>query len=201
MGKSKWVIALLAVMSLLIAGCGKTKLPAACEEPTLFIEKDGAVTVFFVGEFDRDYYDLDELKSMAESDIEEFNKHNFLAGDPDAELLNVCETAEGSGIVNVIGRFPNADAYTEYMDEEHLFIGTVGEAFAEGCDDVTLASVKKGEMILSEAKPENKLIITDEQLKVICPGKVAAVSGGAQIVSDDIVDTAGCEGMVYILLK
>ena len=70
----KRVLAAVCICFLLmmLAGCGGAGVPDTVETTTICIDKKGGVTYYLAGAFDREYYQLEELTSMAEKEAAEF---------------------------------------------------------------------------------------------------------------------------------
>ena len=67
-------LCLLTCSILLLAGC----LGSVPEENTIAVNKRGEITSTIVEDFDKDFYDADELESEIEAELAEYNK-NFAA--------------------------------------------------------------------------------------------------------------------------
>ena len=112
---------LLICMLSILAGCGGS-VPA---ESTIALDKKGKITDTIVEEFDKDFYDSEELQSEIESELAEYNK-NFAA---DHVTLKKFEVKDGTATLQLV--FDGSEYYEDYM-EMTLFTGTVAEARAEG---------------------------------------------------------------------
>lgn len=202
MGKFGRVAILLCLCSAFLAGCGRTKAPDAIDAPTVSIGKKGQVTVWQVGEFDREDYVLSELKAMAVEEAARFN----VAVQKNAAVAveGVDSLPDGSGRVMVVYKFDGWESCSEFLEED-LFYGTVKEALLKGFDaNVNLKNAKDGGAFTGEQlrqSTDKYLVITDIKANIYCSGKVAYISGDAVLNQDGSVDTSGVEGVAYILLK
>lgn len=210
-------LATLVLLAVLISGCGQAG-PETLEESTLVIFTDGRLTAYLVGEFDKSYYDLTELATMAQEEAAEFG------GSQDSAPVKMesVETAEdGSNRVVVTYSFDSAESYEEFI-EDTLFYGTVEEALAQGYGSgASLQNVNDGFIMtgqdLSQVQGKHLVIFcpkqveaaadqeTEKHLIIYCPEQVEYLSRGAVLNRDGSVDISWIEGTesapVYILLS
>jgi uncharacterized lipoprotein YajG len=59
--------------AFMLAGCGTAKVPDVVDVTSLAISEDGQITSYLVDVFDKDYYDISELKTMALEDAADYN--------------------------------------------------------------------------------------------------------------------------------
>lgn len=194
--------AALCLCLALLAGCGEAKVPDVVDAPSVSVGKEGDVTVWQIGVFDREDYVLSELRAMA---VEEAGRFNSARQKDAAVAVEKVEALEdGSNKVVVQYRFDGWDSCTAYLEEE-LFCGTVSEAALRGLGTgVTMKSVKDGAPLSEEElmqATDSYLIVTAMKANVYCPGKVTHISDGAAVNSDGSIDTSGAEGRTYILYK
>lgn len=196
--------AVCCLLTVALAGCGSVKVPDVIEAPTVSVSNKGQISVWLVGDFGKDYYDLSELTAMAAEEAAEFNASVGNEGREAVTLEKVETLPDNESKVVVSYRFDGWESYTAF-NEETLFYGTVGEAIQEGFDTkIVLRNVEDNTLIAGEQfrqASEKHVIITDVKADIYCPGKVTYVSGGAVLNADGSVDTAQAEGTVYILLK
>ena len=191
------------LLAVLLSGCGKAAEPVEITEPTLVISGDGRVTAYLVGEFDKSYYDLSELKAMAEEEAARYGSasQNGLAP---VTVTSVEAAQDGSGRIVVAYGFDSADSYKGFIGNE-LFYGTVEDAVAQGyVPDGFLQGVGGGApMTVKNLKEEKSrhLIVTDAAAVIYCPEKVTHMSMGAVLKEDGSVDVSQVEDLAYILLR
>lgn len=188
---------------LTLAGCGRAKVPDVMNETSIAIAKDGTVTSYLVEDFDKEYYDISELASMAITEAADYNTQNQ-TGEMVLVTVDKVEVLEdGSGKVMVTHKYNNSETFTDYNDSV-LFYGTVQEAVNAGYGLDAVKSVKD-DTILSEEElvqnAEKHVIITKEKVKIYCPEKVTHVSEGAAVVADGSVDATQAQDTVVILMK
>ena len=82
-------IAGLMLCLLMFAGCGVAKIPDTVTEASLIIDREGSITSYIAGVFDRDYYDLNDLKKMAQEEVAAYNTANQTGQSALVELKGV----------------------------------------------------------------------------------------------------------------
>ena len=90
------------------------------------ILKDGQVTCCIIDGFEKDYYDLDELRQMAVEETSHFNGE-YKQNGGSASVLEVARLDEAQNMVRVTYRFSGGDVYTAFFSEK-MYYETVGEA-------------------------------------------------------------------------
>lgn len=193
--------AALCLTVILLAGCGQVSVPETIEEPTLVLDKDGGVTAYLVGEFDKSYYDLSELLKMAREEAAEYGLNQDGAARVTVDKVEAAQDGGSRVVVSYV--FDGTKSYEEYIGDS-LFYGTVGEALAQGYAGVAMESIKDegtltGEELAQET--DKHLIVTDTKAWIYCPGRVEYISSGAVMNDDGSVNASEAEGPVYILLK
>lgn len=193
----------VCLFAALLSGCGQAEGPKEITVPTLVIDGDGGVTAYLVGEFDKSYYDLSELKAMAEEEASAFSGASQ-NGKAAVTVESVEAVLDGSNRIVVTYRFDSADSYKGFIGNE-LFYGTVEEALARGyIQDVILQSAEGGAPVNREVLEKEKdrhLIITNAAAVIYCPNKVTHMSMGTVLQEDGSIDVSQSDGLVYILLK
>lgn len=197
----------IALMALMMTGCGEAKVPNTIDKPMISISKSGEVTEYLVGEIDgKDYYSLSELSSMAAEEAARYNTINQTGTTTPVKLEKVETLATGTGNICIVYRYDSAESYTGF-NEGSLFYGTVEEAVAQGYSiDISLksASDKKEDILTTDQVKQavdKRLIIAPQGVYVYCPGKVEYISLNAVMAEDGSVNGTVAEGPVYILLK
>ena len=197
MKKRVLAAACICFLLMMLAGCGGAGVPDTVETTTICIDKKGGVTYYLAGAFDREYYQLEELTSMAMREAAEFCKS---AGASAVTVEKAELVPEDGDRVVITYRFDSCDTFEGFNDSV-LFYGTIGEAKEAGYAVNVVLTNDKGEEIPLDADTDRKVIITDAKALVYCPAKVTGVSGGAVLKEDGCVDTTAAEGTVTILLK
>ena len=202
MRKHGRLMAALCLCVAFLSGCGEAKVPEIVDTPSVAVSKEGEVTVWQVGLFDKADYVLSELQTMATQEAAQFNSDS---GKASAVTVDKVEALEGgSGKVVVAYRFDGWESASAFLEEE-LFFGTASEAALAGrTAGMTLESVKDGAPYSEEQlgqDADEKVVITDIKANIYCPGKVTHITPGASVNSDGSIDTSGVEGAVCILYR
>ena len=202
-----WIFLAASILS----GCGRAKVPDVITEPALAIDRDGSVTVYLVGEFDKSYYDLSELEAAAQQEAAEYRK-SVPNGEKAVTVEGVQAVPDGNGRIVLAYRFDGADSYEGFIKAQEteplgdvLFYGTVRDALSAGYEiNMPLAEAQSGETLTPEQIREQSgkhLIVTDASAVIYCPYGVGYLSEGAVLREDGGVDGNAADGVVYILLK
>lgn len=193
------------VCLLLLTGCGGTRMPDTIDKTTLSVEEEGKVTAYLVESFDKEYYNVEELKTMAVEEAAAYNTE-AAAGEVVPITVEGVELLESGDMVKVTYQYSDAETF-ELHTEGILFYGTVAEALLAGydMDAVSMSSVKDGAAVASEwvttEAVDKHILITDQKAQVYSPYKVTHISEGAVYKENGSVDTTQAEGEVYILMK
>lgn len=206
MNRLQKAILLGASCVLALGGCGSAKVPDTIDNTSIIVNGDGTVTSYVVDIFDKDYYSIDELQTMAAEEVAEYNEANATAENANAPAITLekVELLEDSDKVMVLHQYDGAESYADFNDGV-LFYGTVGQAVANGYDlDVDLIKANGTETMDSETLKSNSqknILITDEKAFIYCPKKVAYVSHEAVMNEDGSVDATQSDSYIYILMK
>ena len=189
---------------LLLSGCGSAKLPETIENTTVAVDSKGVVTSFLVDSFDKAYYNVNELASMAAEDVADYNAEHPVTEEALLKVEKVELLADGSKVM-VQHVYNDSTVYEDYNGQE-LFFGTVNEAQLAGYDlSALLTSVKDGTPLSQEElmkKPDKThVLITDVKADIYCPYKVTHVGDGVVYREDGSVNTGEVDGIVVILMK
>lgn len=191
----------LCLTAVFLTGCGQAGVPEEIETSAIAVSGKGKITAYLVADFDKAYYDLSELTSMATEEAAEFNAAKQ-AGDVASVVVEKVELL-GEAKVKLTYQFDSWKVYSEF-NEGMLFYGTVKEAAEKGyTSGAVLKSVKDGSVMSEEELLQNgdkMLIVTDAAADIYCPEKVTHVSDGASLNEDGSV-AVQTENIVYILLK
>lgn len=195
MRKSVCFCLLICMLSVLI-GCGGS-VP---NESTIAVDKKGKITDTIVEEFDKDFYDSEELQGEIESELAEYNK-NYAT---DHITMKKFEVKDGTATLQLV--FDGSEYYEDYT-ETTLFNGTVAEAQAGGYElngellDADGAKLSLGDL---DGADEAKVLVmeTDETVKVEVPGTILAVSAGGNVNVTGKKQAAVADGgLSYIIYK
>lgn len=200
--------ACLLLLGLLLTGCGEQEeVYEPVTSNTIEVTEEGRLIAYIVEDFEKEYYDINELAEMVRTEIDAYNAKkpslSTQAGQVPVLVDKVMMAEDGSAKAVVALNFQSTAAYEDYMGKE-VFFGTVSEALEAGYElDEKLFDVKKG-----EALPANKLerngkrtiLIVEDSVSVRPGEKVLYLSNNAALTAEGYVDAAG-EGLKYIVTK
>ncbi len=183
--------------AVLMTACG-TSSP---EVTTIEIDKEGAVTSVIYEEFKEDYLSVDELKGMADSEIEAYNSEYI---SPRITLGEV-ELDEEGGFVKLSMTFKSAEDFSNF-NEETVFYGTLEEARQSGYS-ISSNLVNKGgdapEDGYVDEHSGNHIVITTDKANFKTPYSIKYMSKGVLLLNDKeavLQDTTG-ESVQLLLAK
>lgn len=168
----------LLMLSMLFAmtGCGRKQADA---EAGLTITKEGRITSVLAGSFEKEYYDVEELREMIQLEVAQYNQK---AGRQGIELQSL--ELNGENCVAVLN-YQSAEDYASY-NEVPFFVGTVKEAVDAGVDlSVTLTAAGKDVAIGRaeiEAMEDYYLVVWYGDMPVATPGKICYYGDNLQIL-------------------
>ena len=191
---------LLAGEACLLSGCGKSA--DKYERTTFIFGKDQSVEVIYVEDFDRDYYDAQELEEQVDAQISSFNS---LFTKVDRKSLSV---EDGKARLDL--SFTDSDAYEDFNDVP-LYYGTLAGAGQKGYDTASFiglsSTAKKGEPLsASEATDMDDVpvIIVCEPGDLITTANIAYVSDNVSVDGKkraSVSDTVSEEAPALIILE
>ena len=161
----------LAIAGLL-TGCGKS---LEADRDTVYVQKKGTVTSAAISDFDKDYYDEEELKKYVDERVADYQEQHG----EDSVSIDKFSVEEG-----VAKLYINYKGYEEYQDfnEVTLFSGTVPQALAEGFDfNTEFTEIKGGEAAGTVSK--DKITDTDAKVIILSEKVDVKVDGTIQYVS------------------
>ncbi len=175
---------------------------------TVEAAKDGRLIAYIVEDFDKDYYDINELAEMVAAEADAYNRNNASpfaeAGQSPVQVEKVMMAEDGSAKAVVALSFRDAAVYRDYMGTE-LFYGTVSQAMQAGYDlEGRLFDVKKGTELAKDKLEKNAdrmVLIIREQVMIRTEGKVLSLSSNAVLTEQGYVDATADEGTKYIIIK
>lgn len=174
--KKKRLLLAVTGLSLLLGGCA---LGGDVDTTTIVVEKKGTVVENIVEDFDKEYYNADELEQMINDLIDTYNG---TAGEEKAVLDSFEQTDDGKQI-RVKIQYGSADDYKQ-MNERELFCGTVSEAYNAGYEFVSMTDQETG-TVVSEADVlelgDKKIVISEEAVDIKVSGKITHTSEGVVI--------------------
>lgn len=176
--KKVWQAALLLTVGMVLSGCGSQEKDA--QVSSMSFGKDGEITHKIVGSFEQNYYELEELESLAAQRVEEY------CAEHDAGSVSLDSVKEKGGEVSIIFRYAAPADYSGFNNRQ-LFMGTVAEANAGEYHLDSIAFISpQGEPIelgFTEDADAKKVLIIEtksgEELQVNLEGKVLYINQSA----------------------
>lgn len=182
---------LILSLACVLAGCGKSRMP---EVSSVSIGKDGGIVHQIVGELDRDYYEMDSLKTMASDRVTEYCDDN---GEGSVTLGDVTEK-DGRVLIQI--NYSTGEDYSAFNHRE-LYVGSLEEADEQGYQLEGVAFIspdgKPTEFGYMEGHDTTQIVIVatkpSEELVVNTYGKVLYINQSA--TSDLDVSFLGKKGV------
>lgn len=179
-------LACLAIAGLL-TGCGKS---LEADRDTVYVQKKGSVTSAAIADFDKDYYDEEELKKYIDERVADYQEQHG------EDSISIDEFSVEEGVAKL---YINYKGWEEYQDfnEVTLFSGTVPQALAEGFDfNAEFTEITDGEAAGTVSKDkitdtDAKVIILSEKVDVKVDGTIQYVS--SQYTSMKAKDTVSIQ--------
>ncbi|MBR4083718.1 MAG: hypothetical protein IKK33_05490 [Lachnospiraceae bacterium] len=210
MGKKKAISLFLVIVlsALFITGCSKETIYVPVASNTIEITENGEIVGYIVEPFDKEYYDIQELAAMAETEINEYNTEKKTlvkeAGGVPVVVDKVIMAEDGSKNAVVALKFYNTAVYEDYMGRQ-LFHGTVEEAIIAGYDiDKKLSKVKGGDLLTGDLLQKNKdkkILILEAAVSVRLPQTIQFLSSNTKMDDYGYVDCTANEELKYIIYK
>lgn len=203
-----WTVACLSLCAM-FTGCGTGKnANVPITSNTLEVTADGHLIAYIVEDFDKDYYDINELKTMVDKEVAAYNQAKATlvneAGQLPITVNSVMMAENGSKKAVVALNFANAVAYTDYMGVE-AFYGTVTQAIEKGYVlDGMLKSVNNDEPFIGETLKKNQdknILIIKDAVMVRTYNKVQFLSKNASITDEGFVNAQTKDELKYIIIK
>ncbi len=191
----KGILATLCLFIFFAAGCGES---AAFDTTTIEFDKDGDIIQTIVEDFPKDFYDVEELRKMNQTEVDEYNQS---VGEEAVEIIN---TEYDGNAVKIAMKYKNTDAYFA-LNKSSLFYGTVEQALSEGYDlDITLNNIKDNSLVTGSDLREMKdkhIVILDENVDIQTYGSILYVSDDVTCDKSKKLATVSGEGKSYIVFK
>ena len=180
--------------ALFLAGCGNDFEPT---ESTIYVTSKGEVVSAIMEDFDKAYYDFDEL-------LEDVNKEvKSYCLDVNDEAIFVESLTKESGIVTLQMQYQTAEDYAAF-NEVLLFVGTYAEAASAGYLPEELHDAEGEAADTESEKLDNlKVIVTEESVCIQTAGKIKYVSDNVSIVDKKLARAleAGKGHPAFVLYK
>jgi hypothetical protein len=195
--KNRKLLLVVITVSLLLSGCA---FGTEVDTTTISINKKGVVIETIIEDFDKDYYNADELEQEITQAVADYNK---TAGSENVGL-NSFEYMEESQQVKAELQYASADDY-EQMNERTLFCGTVQEAYEAGYEMISMINQEDGSTVSATDVLElgdKHIVISEETLNIRVSGKITYASEGV-VITDNKTATLTDDGetLSYIIYE
>lgn len=172
MKKFIFISLVIIVAAGLLAGCGKS---LEADRDTVYIQKKGNVVSAAIADFDKDYYDEEELKNYIEERVADYQEEHG------ENTVSIDEFSVEDGIARLFIKYSSCEEYQNFNDVT-LFSGTIPQALAEGYSfEEDFTEIEDGEAAGSVKKDavtdlDAKVIILSEKVDVKVDGAIRYVS-------------------------
>ena len=197
----KHKLAKVAVLSLFLGTLALKACNAVEGESSVSLLKDGAVKATIVEDFDKSYYDKDELQQMI---LEEVVSYNRQLGE---DAVSVDKVSVENGVARVEMTYADSESYAAFNDGV-FFLGPVSEAQKAGYD-LNKVFISSSDQLVTAGMSDilemsdAKILITDMKEPVVLDGKAVYVSSNVE--TDKKCKTVSfdetSDEMAYIIYK
>ncbi len=196
MKKICFLIGILLTLSFL-AGCSDGENDF--DETTVSVEKNGKISEHIVEVFDKDYYNVEELKGEYTNAVDQYNES---IGGEEIKLKRL-ELKDSKVFVDIA--FTGPSDYESFVGET-LFVGTINDAYDNGYSmDVTLKGVEGGDKIGKVrimGMSDKDIIILSEHVRVKTYKDIAYVSANVDVIDNRQARILSeSDGLAYLILK
>lgn len=190
-------ILILSFVLFALSGCGKGADDYA--ETTITVEKKGKVSETIVERFDKDYYNIDELKEEFVNSVKNYNES---IGSEEIKLGDI-ELKDSQVFVDI--DFTGPSDYESFTGES-LFVGTIHDAYDNGYTmDVILKGVDKGDRIEKAqimGMSDRTIVILSEHARIKTFADIDYVSANVDVIKDRQARVSNeSYGLAYLILK
>ena len=185
---------MVLMAALFLVGCGEKFEPT---ESTIYVTSKGEVFSAIMEDFDKAYYDFDELSEEVNKEVKSYCLN------VNDEVISVEALTKEAGEVALTMKYQTVDDYTKF-NEVLLFAGTYEEAVSAGYLPEELHDT---EGIITDAESEEldrlKVIVTEESVCIQTAGKIKYVSDNVSIVDKKLARAleAGKGHPAFVLYK
>ncbi len=194
----KIVLCTIALLVMLGAvGCTNEELRVDnVKVNTIAAKSNGKLQVATIEDFDKNYYDLQELKEYITEQVDAYNKK---AGEDKIKIDDVEKKDEKAVMIL---SYSGMDHYATFNEvSAAYFTGGVGDISLKLPS--TLIDAKNGSLASTDEILKNekfKILVLNEPYRIVTDGKVKYYSEKATLVDDNKVDGAS-EGMTIVVFK
>lgn len=180
------LFSLICIMMITLSGCKKGEPSikvSQIETNTMLVKSDGSLQVAIIEDFEKSYYDKDELKEYVKEAIDTFNQS---VNNEKAVTLKTLEKRKENVIM--VLNYQNFDYYAKFNEVEAYYYDGISNDVLNQLPD-TLQCITEGESIEKgqmESIDQKKVIIVNEEYNLIIRGKIKYYSNGTIVNSKEI---------------
>lgn len=182
-------------MGLFLVGCGNKK----AEVTSISIDKNGKVSNVIYEAFDQSYYNIQELSSVASSEISIYNNEYT----EEKVSLESAELVKDNAFVKVTMNYNSAYDYAHF-NHLTLFYGTVKEAIDNGYTVADHLVDKQGTAFGGNIEDyyDNHVVITTDKSNIITPFEITYMTEGVTLIDKkEAMLTSAAQDTVVLLLS
>lgn len=160
------------IMAGLLLGCGKS---LEADRDTVYVQKKGTVVSAAIADFDKDYYDEEELKKYIDERVGDYQEEHG------KNSVSIDKFSVEEGVAKLFIKYAGCKEYEDFNGVT-LFSGTVPQALAEGYGfDAEFTEIEDGKAAGSAdskavSETDAKVIILSEKVDVKVDGTIRYVS-------------------------
>lgn len=197
----KVMFVLLATLLLVgVTGCGKNKISISAEDVTtntIVIKKDNTVQSSIVEDFDRDYYNKEELEEFIEKEVTDYNEKN---GEDQIKMHSIHIKDKKA---SVVFNYHDIEDYSEFNEINAKLLTTKQALQEESISSVLeFVDAKNGDTVSREtafSKENATVLVIQEPLDIRIDGTILYYSN--VVKSDKILETSGENIAVVVFTK
>lgn len=192
--KKIWNVVFVLMAGLFLMGCSDKFEPT---ESTIYITSKGEVKSALMEDFEKAYYDFEELSEAVAEEVRAYNL------DVNAEVVTLESLTEGAGEVTLLMNYQTVEDYIAF-NEVLLFNGTYAEAVAAGYNPAELYDTEGMLADLDSANLDNlKVLVTEESTCIQTSGRIKYVSDNVAVIDKKLARAveAGKSYPAFVLYK
>lgn len=193
------LVLIICIIAGCLVGCKDKASNESYDETTINVDKNGKITETIVDSFDKEYYNIDELRNAFNAEIDQYNA---IVGRSAAELKDI-KTENNNVYVSV--SFEDMKAYKAIQNKE-FFFGTIKEAYEAGYRfDITMKGVENGdriEKVQIMGMSDKHIVIFNEVARISTYRPIIYVSANVDVLKDKTARSSSesGSGLCYIVL-
>lgn len=174
----RYILSIVLILSMvMLVGCNKNKEIAAedVKANTVLIKSDGTVQAATIENFDKDYYNLEELTNFINGKINEYNQRNGV----DSVVLGELKLIDANAVL--VLNFKSLDHYNYFAETNAVVTSTTSAKNGEITLPDTFLSAKDGAAISAAEALKNekyKVLVINENTEVLIDGTVKYYTNG-----------------------